>query len=254
VRYLISFSYDGKNFSGFQRGTGERSVEDEILEILKKKEVGNHLRTCSRTDRNVSAFMNTLTLESNLKPTDIMGILNSNTRDIYFTGYAEVDPNFNVRSALWKEYVYVLPLMKPFDSIDIEDLKKFEGFHDFRKFCRFNGRDMSRTIMEIREEWSDGDRLISIKARGFLWNQIRFILGFGMERQLFPKTPMDPFSTEYIKRRLAPPQLLFLREIKYENVKFELFMNKSIRKRMEEQFLSSRSSDYLMRSFFKILR
>ena len=62
-RLLVGFSYDGSLFTGFQRGNGNRSVEDEIQNCMDQFSLGINLRCASRTDRNVSALNNFLTLD-----------------------------------------------------------------------------------------------------------------------------------------------------------------------------------------------
>ena len=248
MRYLLAFAYDGSRFSGFQRGTGERSVEDTILTCIDKHSLGTRLICCSRTDRGVSAIMNTATIDSELSAGRIIGTLNSNIEDIYFYKYSTVPDDFNVRKVQWKKYVYLFPSGTLYSKIKLEDLKKFEGNHDFSNFCKLNGRRTERVVIEVGEEKFQNERAVYFKARGFLWNQIRFFIGYGMERVRNPETPEDPFSPQYRARRLASPELLFLSEIKYENVQFVNYLKKSTARKINREYLSEFSRNYLMTS------
>lgn len=248
MRYLFAFSYDGGKFTGFQRGTGKRSVEDSIISVLDKYSIGENFRCCSRTDRGVSAIMNTSTLDSDSDAEDIIGILNSNLEDIYFYKYAGVDENFNVRRVQFKKYVYIMPEMDQFYSIRITDLKKFEGEHDFSNFCKLNGRNTKRSVIEIGESFDNHIRTVSFKAKGFLWNQIRFMVGYAMEKARDERTPDDPFSAEYKTRKLAPPGPLFLVEISYEGVEFKTVVKKSTRKRSEKAYMMALSDYFFNRA------
>ncbi len=239
MRYLLGFSYAGTKFTGFQRGTGERSVEDSILQILNKNSLGSNLRCCSRTDRGVSAIMNTCTIDSDRNAEDIIGILNSSLEDIYFHKYTMVSDDFNVRKVTFKKYIYLLPETGIFPFINIDDLKKFEGEHDFSNFCKLNGRNTVRTVTEVNEFQRNNVRYISFVANGFLWNQIRFMIGYAMERAREKETPDNPFSYEYRMRRLAPAQFLFLEEIVYDKIDFRKVIRKSTRKKVERSYMSS---------------
>lgn len=239
MRYLLGFSYAGTKFTGFQRGTGERSVEDCILHVLNENSLGVNFRCCSRTDRGVSAIMNTCTIDTDRNAVDIIGILNSSLEDIYFHEYAKVDDDFNVRRVMYKKYIYIIPETGIFPLIKLEDLKKFEGEHDFSNFCKLNGRNTRRTVMEIDEFHRNNMRYISFKARGFLWNQIRFMMGYAMERSREKRTSEEPFSEEYRVRRLAPAEFLFLEEITYDGIEFRKVIRKSTRKKVERSYMNS---------------
>ena len=76
-------------------------------------------------------------------------------------------------------------------------------------------------------------------ANGFLWNQIRFMIGYAMERAREKETPDNPFSYEYRMRRLAPAQFLFLEEIAYDKIDFRKVIRKSTRKKVERSYMSS---------------
>ncbi len=216
----MGFGYDGTKFSGFQKGIGKHSVEDQILSCINDNNLGTHFMSCSRTDRGVSAIMNTAALDTDLSPSRVLGTLNSSLEDIYFHKYAIVKSDFRVRYVTMKTYGYILPDSAPYNRINIDDLKPFEGFHDFRNFCKLDRKETEREINEILLENYMDSRIVIFRARGFLWNQIRFMIGYAIERVIHTNTPSDPFSEEYIARRLAPANLLILRDIKYPNAEF----------------------------------
>ena len=57
MRYLVTISYDGSNFYGFQRLNNNRSVQSEIekvLKIINKSDV--EIKGAGRTDRGVHAY------------------------------------------------------------------------------------------------------------------------------------------------------------------------------------------------------
>ncbi len=237
-RLLVGFSYDGSLFTGFQRGNGNRSIEDEIQNCMDKFSLGINLRCASRTDRNVSALCNFLTLDTGQDPKKIMGILNSEIRGMTFHSYAHVGDHFNVRHATMKEYAYIIPSRSIDHEILSERLHKFEGTHDFKNFCRPEGKNTVREIKKIWLSEMSGLPAVFFRARGFLWNQIRFIMGYG----LMPENRSeDPFSEDW-PRKLAPPYNLILVKIEYEGIKTETYINRSIFKYMESERDKKRSS------------
>jgi Pseudouridylate synthase len=96
--------------------------------------------TCSRTDRGVSALMNTASLDTDLPPVRIMGTLNAHLDHIYFHRYAIVNDNFRVRYVAMKTYGYILPDTYPYNHINLDDLKHFEGVHNFERYCKLDGK------------------------------------------------------------------------------------------------------------------
>ncbi|MGP6239986.1 hypothetical protein ACNF40_06185 [Cuniculiplasma sp. SKW4] len=236
-RLLIAFSYDGTKFTGFQRGNGLNSVESEILQCVIKFDLGINMRSASRTDRNVSALRNFMTIDTDRRPEDVLGILNSSINDAHFHSYSFVDDNFNVRHSVSKTYAYILPTHFKIPN-DIEDiLKKFVGTHDFKNFSKPEGKVTVRTIERIWISEISSFPAIFFKSKGFLWNQIRFIMGYILNDTDYSK---DPF--ENAKRILAPPQNLILIDITYENVALQSFRNGSIARRIDRKSEMARNS------------
>ncbi len=254
MRLLLGFGYDGSKFTGFQKGIGNHSVESEILSCIREHDLGTHFISCSRTDRGVSALMNTASIDTDLSPSRIMGTLNSHLDDIYFHRYAVVEDNFRVRYVSMKTYVYILPDTYPYNKIKLDDLKKFEGTHDFEKYCKLDRKETTREIKEIFAETYLDSRILLFRARGFLWNQIRFMMGYAIERIIHPSTPPDPFHPAYNARRLAPPNFLVLRDIEYPNVVFTGFPSKKKENISKKLFENSTVQSFLGKNLSESLK
>ena len=235
-RFLIGFSYNGTKFTGFQRGNGHLSVEGEILKCTTEFDLGINVRSASRTDRSVSALNNYMTIDTEQKPENLLGIMNSHIRDVYFHSYSLVEDNFNVRHAMSKTYAYIIPVSFEIPQNFENILEKFEGTHDFTKFSKPEGRRTIRTIDRIWVERISGFHAVFFRSRGFLWNQIRFIMGYILNSTDYN---MDPFETS--KRMLAPPQNLILVDIKYENIKLIPFRTNSLMREIEQKNELSRN-------------
>ena len=174
VRYAIKIGYDGSHFNGFAMQPDKRTVEGEILKRLLKTKMIENRKQCkfqyaARTDKGVSAFGNVIALNAKVNPAKVLQGMD----DIWVTGYAIVEKNFNPRHALYKIYRYYLPD----EGYDIEKIKKaaklFEGKHDFSSFARKDSRNTRRKIYRVEVKEKAEVIKIDFIAPSFLWNQVR---------------------------------------------------------------------------------
>ena len=176
VRYAIKIGYDGSHFNGFAMQPGKKTVEGEILKRLIKTKMIEDRKQCkfqyaARTDKGVSAFGNVIALNAKVNPAKVLQGMD----DIWVTGYAIVEKNFNPRHASYKIYRYYLPN----EGYDVEKIKKaaelFEGEHDFSSFARKDSRNTRRKIyrVEVKERKAREVIKIDFIAPSFLWNQVR---------------------------------------------------------------------------------
>ena len=166
--YLIKYGYEGTMFSGFQRGNGSNSVEDSVIRVLEKYGISSNMESAARTDRYVSARGNVLLLDTEKNIADVMGILNSKIRYMFFYSYSELNGYMNPRHNSMKKYSYIIT-----DKIDIDAL--METLSEFITRNRTNATSkvdlkLPRNIYsELEEEVNKGDA-ISVN------DLIRFIL------------------------------------------------------------------------------
>ena len=227
--YFFRFGYDGSCFTGFQRGNGNNSVEDSILSSIHKHSISHNIQCAARTDRNVSATGNVFRIQSDQDPGKIAGILNSECPGIFVSAYATVTEDANPRHCVRKRYIYFLdPSEVEYDLI-ADQIRLFQGTHDFSMFCRKDSRNPIRTIDSIELHISsEPDYLeISFTARSFVWMQIRNIVGFTLESAYMGEI-RDPFNTPYWSRKPASPYPLLLETIEYPDLKFTAIRNRAI--------------------------
>lgn len=252
---LLTISYDGTNFCGWQRQDGceshpepMRTVQAEIEEVLKKihKEKTN-LQGSGRTDSGVHAVGQTATF---LSPIDSIPIqnyisaLNSQLpKDIRIQDVKEVPLEFNARfNAVSRTYRYFISCTKtPFAhrmpyvwSIrrypDVEKLNLMasclHGEIDCTTFTYAS--DLSESKHRFLEKalfYQQGDELIfEITANAFLWKMVRSITGSLIEFE------GKGYDTDYFEKALlakdrklagitAPANGLFLWNVSYEGVR-----------------------------------
>ncbi|MEM0139440.1 MAG: hypothetical protein QXZ44_02350 [Ferroplasma sp.] len=233
--YMIKYGYNGMKFSGFQRGNGTNSVEDNIIKTLNKYQIATSIESAARTDRYVSALGNVFLIETGQDIDKIMRILNARIKNMFFISYAILDCYFNPRHNTAKYYSYIMGSVIDIEKI-ISILKKFEGKHDFINFCRADGRNTIRTIDSVNCWDYNGMHIINFYGKSFVWHQLRSIIAYA-ERS---KAGDDPFSLEKKFTYLADPEPLILMDIIYDGIKFTNFDFKHSKKYLDSMVNNAR--------------
>lgn len=230
MRLALKFGYDGRSFHGFGRQPGQRTVEGEILQAIGAigvigkgkgpRDIG--FGAASRTDAGVSAIGNVLALDTTFRKDALLCALNARLEDIWFHSVAEVEDGFQPRHARTRWYRYHLMADEAGDLKTLRGaLKTFVGEHDFSNFCRPEGKSAVRSIRKLIVRRSGPSVTLDIHSQGFLWNQVRRIMGAGLgvsRGELSPKEVKE--ALENPKRKadlgLAPPEPLVLMDVAYD--------------------------------------
>lgn len=203
MRYLMTFSYDGTNFSGYQKQPRERTIQSELEKALKEVN-GNkkvEISASGRTDAKVHA-LNQKThfdLDKEIEETKLAKALNSLLPDdIYIKKIDKVSDNFHARfSAVGKEYIYVInmgeynPLERNYvyqynKKLDVSEIaramKYLEGTHNFKSFTKTDEEkdDYVRTLSQtnlIRDTKDVNKITLVFVGTGFLRYMVRNIVG-----------------------------------------------------------------------------
>ena len=248
-RYALKIEYDGTSYHGWQKQKQCETVQG-VLESAFSKFLDQSVKIygSGRTDSGVHALGQVahVDLEKKWLPEEIQGALNFFLKKtlISILEVKKVDDNFHARfSAKSRIYEYMILIRKaPLTlhnnkywhikkSQDIENMKAganyLIGTHDFTTFrssiCQSNSPIKTIDSILIKEKDFPNGHLIMIecKARSFLHNQVRSIVGS------LEKVGSKKWEPERIKNileskdrkecgPLAPPQGLYLRDIKYE--------------------------------------
>ncbi|MGC8608312.1 MAG: hypothetical protein ACP5UV_00380 [Thermoplasmata archaeon] len=239
--YFFKFGYIGSDFTGYQRGNGRNSVEDNIDKILAKNGIDSKISSAARTDRGVSALGNVFMLETSRKPTDIAGILNSSTYSIFIRGYAQLNgTGMNPRHCTLKMYRYFI-FNEKLNCKDVIDIAKlFIGTHDFSHFSKKDSRNPVRTIDRIECGEYGNALYLDFFGKSFVWNQIRSIVGYVI-KNINAHDTRDPFSLEARYPYISDATGLILMDIFYEGITFIPIQrkNKKLEKILEENLIKS---------------
>lgn len=199
-RILLTISYDGTNYSGWQKQKNAVTIQgefDKACSTLFKTDIESI--GASRTDAGVHALGQRVVIDvdTSIPAEKIPLALNPLLPDdIVVTHAEEVGADFNPRfKALKKTYEYSIynapfrnPLYRNYSEyvryeLDLDSMRTaceaFVGEHDFRAFCASGNSSKTtvRTIYSLDIE-KDGDFIeIRVTGNGFLYNMVRIIAG-----------------------------------------------------------------------------
>ena len=243
IRLIVE--YDGTAYCGWQRQQNGLSIQQLIEESIGRiTGVESRVIGSGRTDAGVHAVGQVAHFHtaSHLDERSfLMGINSLLPPDIVVRSVREVDPAFHarfdvkskvyfyricnrpVRPALERRFVWFV--WEPLDLEKIEGaLDLFRGTHDFSSFCssHTDSRDHVRTVLGIGVVKQDKDIIqMTIEADGFLRYMVRTIVGALVEIGRGKRSREDVAEILEAKDRkraglTAPPQGLFLQEVRYE--------------------------------------
>lgn len=248
TRYKATISYDGTLFSGFQRQSHARTVQEEIEKTLQKLASGQPvpIHGAGRTDAGVHAYGQVIHFDLPQKRDleKLRFALDTQTPDdIDVVDLAIVADDFHCRYQKHsKTYEFLVdngrpknPMMRHYAThypypLDInkmqEAIKDLVGTHDFTGFTAAGTSVVNkvRTITEatLVQDDKTGFLVFTFSGNGFLYKQVRNMVGTLL------KIGNDRMPVEQIKvildsknRQLAGPTPagngLYLKEIRYED-------------------------------------
>lgn len=207
MRYLIKFSYDGSNFSGYQKQPKQRTIQQELEKALKEINSNTKVEVSAsgRTDAKVHALNQYAHFDLKTKITEekLKKALNSLLPDdIYIKSVQQVDKDFHARfNAIGKEYIYIInmgeynPLErnyiyqhnKKLDVVEMERAMKYlEGTHNYKSFvkadCETDNyvRTISQTCL-IRDKKDTNIITLQFVGTGFMRYMVRNMVGLLIE-------------------------------------------------------------------------
>ncbi len=243
MRVLLTISYDGTDFHGWQYQPDLLTVQgvlEEALEKLLSQKIT--VIGSSRTDTGVHAngFCCHLDCDDNIPDAAFLRGVNSLLPPtVAVVDCKKVDDSFHARyDAKGKTYVYHIYNSNKKDAfksryawhikrpLDIEKMNRFcekiIGTHDFAAFCS-SGATVTSTVRTIKNcfvEKNGDDVTLTVTADGFLYNMVRIIVGTAVAVSDGRIDQSDILEILKTQRReaagmTAPPQGLFLEKVFY---------------------------------------
>ncbi|TDG78222.1 hypothetical protein C5L31_001408 [Secundilactobacillus malefermentans] len=249
VRYKIILAYDGTNFAGFQRQPNTRTVEGELTKVVnmmaKKPQPPLQVYGSGRTDAGVHALGQVVHFDF---PFDIeadnmrKGLNSMLAVDMEVLRVEKVSSTFHARyDVSGKRYMYRIDLGEfrnpfkrnycghwkfPFDIEKIElALGDLIGEHDFTSFVASGSTTRSnvRTIYEatVKQNKDDNELIFEFYGNGFLYNQIRIMVGVLIEigsgtRPVHDIQRLYELGDRRNARRTVSASGLYLKHVYYE--------------------------------------
>ncbi len=242
MRIVLTISYDGTNYVGWQRQKNGVSVQ-EVLENALFKATGEkvNLIASGRTDSGVHAEGQVAHFDttSTIPPEKFYLALNSLLPDdIRILSSHSAPSDFHARyTAKRKTYVYnfyissvILPLKDRYstriDDFSVEKAQKvldeIVGEHDFKCFLA-SGSEIKttvRTIYSATVKQEGNDISIEVCGNGFLYNMVRIIAGTALYASS-DKLTADDLKTAILQGdrkkvgKTAPAKGLILKSVEY---------------------------------------
>ncbi len=189
---MVAFGYHGDSFHGSQIQPDIRTVEGSLKTALKRLTwwSDNCLEICSRTDAGVSVRMNLACINlpssvaKNVSYKSMARAINDQLPVGMVIWYIKkVPPLTRSRKANSRQYLYRLATIEEWPkNPDLELMTSacsvIEGRNNFTNLCKLEGDLNPDRIIDECLPWfdSNGEVIgISVKARAFLWNQVRRI-------------------------------------------------------------------------------
>ena len=240
MRYLMTFSYDGTLYNGYQKQKDKLSIQEEIervLSIIFNEKI--KIYSSGRTDKGVHAINQTAHFDS--KKTDINKLkysINSLiNKDIYVKKIKKVNDLFHARyNVLEKEYIYKInignynPIERNYvyqynNKLDIKEMEKaiklFIGKHDFKSFSTdTDEKDTIREIYSAKITKKNNIITISFIGNGFLRYMVRNMVGLlieiGSNKRKYDSVLEILEAKDRRKAGIkAPSSGLYLKKVKY---------------------------------------
>lgn len=241
---LLTISYDGRQFHGWQIQQNAYTVQEAFQTALSKI-IGDgfDLKGCSRTDSGVHANMYCISLKTAhpIPPERLKAALNRwLPLSVAVLDCREADADFHARySCKSKEYIYKIwnsDVRNPFldgyalhyrykldEALLHQAAQAYVGRHDFTSFCTLDNReagDMTRDVKAFSVTRDGNLVTMRVEADGFLYNMVRIMVGT-LLRIAQGKIPPDaiPEILEKRDRSYAGPTAqacgLYLNQVNY---------------------------------------
>ena len=231
-------SYDGKNYSGFQKQKNNITIQEKLenaLKLITKKEV--NCVASGRTDAKVSAFFQPVhfDIETNLNTQKFLHSINGILPDdikVLSIVQTDLHARFSPKRKTYLYKMYISNVAQPLYSdalqispnLNMKNMKKFlkliVGTHDFIGFRASGGVNETtvRTIYKAKLKKQGTHLNFYVTGNGFLYKMVRNIVGTMLkvgEGKITLKDLKQILFSTYKSTHTAKPEYLYLFNVKY---------------------------------------
>lgn len=252
-RFALKIEYDGGPFAGWQRQSGQASVQAAIeTALLRLQADAPGIAAAGRTDAGVHAtaqvahcdlakdwdpFRLSEALNWHLKPLPVAILAAARVPDDFHARFSAVERRYRFRllqrrAPATHDRGLVWQVLNPLDAAAMrEGAAHLIGRHDFTTFrsALCQASSPVKTLDEIRIEQVDrphgAEFVFHLRARSFLHNQVRSIVGTLERVGAGAWAPQDVAAALHARDRAAcgpvcPPQGLYLCGVGYPDDPF----------------------------------
>ena len=197
MRYLVSISYDGSNFYGFERQPRKRTIQGELEKVLTKINKSKvEIKGAGRTDRGVHAYDQKahFDLKQDVPIDRLLKAINSRLPgDMRINSIEEVSEEFHARfDCVRKTYKYYINT-KEYDvlknnyiynynkELNIKGMKEASkqllGAHNFQVFVSGERDNYDSIIESIDIKDNDGLLEFTFVGKSFYRYMVRNLMG-----------------------------------------------------------------------------
>ncbi|WP_281864910.1 tRNA pseudouridine(38-40) synthase TruA [Planomicrobium okeanokoites] len=244
-RMKAVIAYDGSGFAGYQIQPEARTIQMELMKVLKNIHKGRDVQVVAsgRTDAKVHATGQVIHFDTdfNIPVEGWLKALNVLLpEDIRVFSIEEATPEFHARyHTIGKTYRYKWDrskIISPFtrnymvhlkQRPDVDAMRKAAkavlGTHDFSSFCAANTGvvDKVRTIRRLDFEEHGEELHMVIEGSGFLYNMVRIIAGTLFEVGIGKRQPEEMAGIIRSADRAAAGKTAAAHGLYLENVEYE---------------------------------
>ncbi|QHJ69622.1 tRNA pseudouridine(38-40) synthase TruA [Planococcus halotolerans] len=244
-RMKAVIAYDGSGFAGYQIQPEARTIQRELMKVLKNIHKGRDVQVVAsgRTDAKVHATGQVIHFDTdfNIPVEGWLKALNVLLpEDIRVSSIEEAAPEFHARyHTIGKTYRYKWDrstIISPFtrnymvhlkQRPDVDAMRKAAkailGTHDFSSFCAANTGvvDKVRTIRRLDFEEHGEELHMVIEGSGFLYNMVRIIAGTLFEVGIGKRNPEEVAEIIRSADRAAAGKTAAAHGLYLENVEYE---------------------------------
>lgn len=244
MKYLITFSYDGSKYYGYQKQPNKPTIQQEIENVLTQLNSNNPviISASGRTDSGVHALNQKahFVLDKDYDVNKLQYSMNKMlSSSIYIKKVEKKDDSFHARfDVKKKKYTYKINVgeYNPLDynyiyqynkELNIEEMKKaikyFEGIHNFKSFTKIDEEKETyeREIFEANIIKEKNIILITFIGTGFMRYMVRNMVGLlveiGSGKKNFECVKDILLAEDRTKAGITiDPNGLYLEEVYYE--------------------------------------
>lgn len=204
MKYLITFSYDGSKYYGYQKQPDKPTIQEEIEKVLTQLNSNKpvNISASGRTDSGVHALNQKahFVLEKDYDLDKLHYSINKMlSNSIYVRKIEKIDDNFHARFDVKRkkytykinigefnplEYNYIYQYNKELDINEMEKaIKYFEGIHNFKSFTKADDdkETYEREIYETNIQKNGNIISITFIGNGFMRYMVRNMVGLLVE-------------------------------------------------------------------------